>query len=77
MLWQNTGITYQNTPERSFADRGLSYAVAKYWNNLPEHTRGAKEIKTFKSLLKQHFLHQYFLHNNILQHHFHNVHKKN
>ena len=38
--------------KKSFADRGFSYTVAKHWNDLPEHTKKAKDIKTFKSLLK-------------------------
>ena len=40
---------------KSFTDRGLSYAAAEYWNNLPEHIRKAKNIKKFTSLLKTHF----------------------
>ena len=42
--------------KKSFTDRGFSYAVAKYWNDLPEHIRKAKDIKKFKALLKTHFL---------------------
>ena len=41
--------------KKSFADRGFSYAAVKYWNDLPEHIRKAKDIKKFKSLLKTHF----------------------
>ena len=41
--------------KKSFANRGFSFAAAKYWNDLPDHIRNAKDIKTFKSLLKTHF----------------------
>ena len=41
--------------KKSFADKGFSYSAAKYWNDLPEHIRKAKDIKKFKSLLKTHF----------------------
>ena len=41
--------------KKTFADRGFSFAVAKYWNDLPEHIRKAKDITKFKSFLKTHF----------------------
>ena len=41
--------------KKSFADKGFSYAAAKYWNDLPDHIRNAKDITIFKSLLKTHF----------------------
>ena len=47
--------------EKSFADRSFSYAAANYWNDLPEHIWKAKDIKTFKSLLKTHFFKLAFL----------------
>ena len=40
---------------KSLADRGFSYAAAKYWNDLPDHIRTAEDINKFKSLLKTHF----------------------
>ena len=51
-------------------------ATEKYWNDLLEHIRKAKDIKKFKSLLKTHFLHYHFLHKNISQYHFQNAHNK-
>ena len=53
----SSGITLniQFNKKKSFADRDFSYAVTKYWNDLPEHIRKAKDIKKFKSLLKTHF----------------------
>ena len=52
-----TGITLDIlfNKRKSYADKGFSYAVAKYWNDLPEPIRKAKDIKKFKSLLKAHF----------------------
>ena len=47
--------TFLSTRKKSFTDRGFSYAVAKYWNDLPECIKKAKDIKHFKSLLKTHF----------------------
>ena len=41
--------------KKSFADRGFSYAAAKYWNDIPDNIKTAKDIKNFKSLLKTHF----------------------
>ena len=43
--------------KKSFADRGFSYTAAKYWNDLPDYIRKAKDIKHFKSMLKIFFLH--------------------
>ena len=44
-----------DSTKKSFANRGFSYATPKYWNDLPEHIRKAKDIKEFKSLFKTHF----------------------
>ena len=41
--------------KKSFADRGFSYAAAKYWNDIPDNIKTAKDIKNFTSLLKTHF----------------------
>ena len=41
--------------KKSFADRGFSYAAAKYWYDLPEYIRKANDIKKIKTLLKTHF----------------------
>ena len=41
--------------KESFANRGFSYATAKYWNDIPDNIKTAKDIKNFKSLLKMHF----------------------
>ena len=46
--------------KKSFADRGFSYAVAKYWNDIPDNIKTAKDIKNFKSLLKTHFFKKAF-----------------
>ena len=58
----STGITLDIPLNRkkSFADRGFSYAAAKYWNDLPDNIRTAKDIKNFKSLLKTYFFRQAF-----------------
>ena len=40
--WHNYGYPIQQ--KKSFADRGFSYAAAKYWNDLSEHIRTAKDI---------------------------------
>ena len=40
---------------KSLADRGFSYAAAKYWNDLLDHIKTAEDINKFKSLLKTHF----------------------
>ena len=56
--WHNSG--YPIKQEKSFADRGFSYAAAKYWNDIPDNIRTAKDIKNFKSLLKTHFFKQAF-----------------
>ena len=37
------------------------YSAAKHWNDHPEHIKKAKDIKTFKSLLKLHFFKLPFL----------------
>ena len=53
----SAGITL-DTPfnrRKSLADRGFSYAAAKYWNDLPDHIKTAEDINKFKSLLKTHF----------------------
>ena len=53
----SSGITL-DTPfnrRKSLADRGFSYAAAKYWNDLPDHIKTAEDINKFKSLLKTHF----------------------
>ena len=53
----SSGVTL-DTPfnrRKSLADRDLSYAAAKYWNDLPDHIRTADDINKFKSLLKTHF----------------------
>ena len=53
----SSGVTL-DTPfnrKKSLADRGFSYAAAKYWNDLPDHIRTADDIKKFKSLLRTHF----------------------
>ena len=52
----STGITLDIPLNRkkSFADGCLSYAAAKYWNDIPDNIRTAKDIKIFKSLLKTH-----------------------
>ena len=47
--------------KKSFADRGFSYAATKYWNNIPDNIRTAKDIKIFKTLLKTHLFKQAFL----------------
>ena len=41
--------------KKSLANRGFSYAVAKYWNDLPDHIRTAEDIKTCKPQLNTHF----------------------
>ena len=41
----------------SFADRGFSYTAAKYQNDQPEYIRRSKDMKNFKSLLKNTLLH--------------------
>ena len=41
--------------KKSFADIGFSYAAAKYWNDIPDNIKTAKDIRNFKSLLKTHF----------------------
>ena len=46
--------------KKSFADRGFSYAAAKYWNDIPDNIKTAKDIKNFKSLLKTHFFKKAF-----------------
>ena len=46
--------------KKSFADRGFSYAAAKYWNDIPDNIRTAKDIKNFESLLKTHFFKKAF-----------------
>ena len=53
----STGITLDIPLNRkkSFADRGFSYVAAKYWNDIPDNMRTAKDIKIFKSMLKTHF----------------------
>ena len=58
----STGITLDIpfNRKKSFADRGFSYAAAKYWNDLLDNIRTAKDIKMFKSLLKTHFFRQAF-----------------
>ena len=58
----STGITLDIPLNRkkSFADRGFSYAAAKYWNDIPDNIKTAKDIKNFKSLLKTHFFKQAF-----------------
>ena len=53
----SSGITL-DTPfnrRKSLADRGFSYAAAKYWNDLLDHIKTAEDINKFKSLLKTHF----------------------
>ena len=53
----SSGVTL-DTPfnrRKSLADRGFSYATAKYWNDLPDHIRTADNINKFKSLLKTYF----------------------
>ena len=53
----SSGIT-MNIPfnkKKIILDRGSIYAAPKYWNDLPEYIRKAKNIKEFKSLLKTHF----------------------
>ena len=52
-----SGVTL-DTPfnrRKSLADRGFSYATAKYWNDLLDHIKNADDINKFKSLLKTHF----------------------
>ena len=51
------GITLDVPPnkKKSFAARGFGYAAAKYWNDIPDNIKTAKDIKNFKSLLKTHF----------------------
>ena len=42
----SSGVTL-DTPfnrRKSLADRGFSYAAAKYWNDLPDHIRTAEDI---------------------------------
>ena len=46
--------------KKSFADRGFSYAAAKYWNDIPDNIKTAKDIKNFKSLLETHFFKKAF-----------------
>ena len=46
--------------KKSFADRGFSYAAAKYWNDILDNIKTAKDIKNFKSLLKTHFFKKAF-----------------
>ena len=41
--------------KKSFADMGFSYVVAKYWTDLPEHIRKAKDIKNSKPCSKHTF----------------------
>ena len=41
--------------KESFANRGFSYATAKYWSDIPDNIKIAKDIKNFKPLLKTHF----------------------
>ena len=46
----STGITLDIpfNRKKSFADRGFSYAVAKYWNDLPENTQNCKGHKNIQ-----------------------------
>ena len=38
--------------KKSFADRGFSYAAAKYWNDIPDNIKTAKDIKKLQILVK-------------------------
>ena len=40
--------------------RSFSYRAVNYWNNLNRNIKSAKTLKSFKSLLKKHFLHLSF-----------------
>ena len=46
--------------KKSFVDRSFSYAAARYWNDIPDNIKTAKNIKNFKSSLKTHFFKKEF-----------------
>ena len=50
--------------KKSFADRGFSYAAAKYWNDLTEDIRKAKDIKNSNPCSRHTSFNLLFLQNN-------------
>ena len=46
--------------KKSFDDRGFRYAAAKYWNDIPDNIRIAKDIKNFKSCLRHIYSNKHF-----------------
>ena len=43
-------------PQTTLFFRSINYAGGKSWNNLPVHIRHAKDIYSFKSMLKKHIV---------------------